>query len=206
MSSRRFIFAAAVLALLSAGCAGSPERYSAPDFPAAVPGTVAVLPFDNESMSFQAQHVLRALVSERLGALGYGVLPGAEVDEKLHALGLTDGGQLGAYAPEKLGAALETDGLMYGIVEEFTYQNVGFFRKREVRLRLKLVHASRGARLWENVESESRVKVALSKERAGRSFIEGIVEQAAEGMLHTALQDEADRAVRRVLRNYPRRH
>lgn len=195
----------AFVLFLFCGCAANVVRYRAPDFPGGVPGTIAVLPFDNETMSFAAPSILRAMVAERLGGFGYRIVPEEDVDQKLHAMGVTDGGQLGAFSPGEIGEKVGAPGLMYGSVEEFVYQNVGFFRKREVRLRLKFVHAERGERLWEDVGAEARIHVALNKKEAGRSFLEGVIEQAAEKLLNIPLEQESRLAVEQVLSKYPRR-
>ena len=196
------LFAAACLS----ACAATGEvAYRSPDLLEALPQRVAVLPFDNESLSFDAPDVLRRMVSERLGGAGPGVLSISEVDERLHEMGVTDGGQLGAFSPSEIGKALGVDGLLYGSVEEFVYQNVGFFRKREVRLRLRLVAAADGVRLWQDIGEDANIHITLSKKDAGRSFLEGVIEQAAEKLLKIPLQKEAERAVEDVLSKYPRR-
>lgn len=198
--------AAVLWAAAAWGCASArPAAYLAPDFASAAPRAVAVLPFDNESMSFEAPETLRRLVAERLLFTGAKVLYGEEVDERLKSLGVTDGGQLGAYAPADIGAALGADGLLYGRVEEFVYQNVGFVRKREVRLRLKLVSAPEGKRLWEDAGSGTSVRLAFKKSEAGRAFIEGVLEQTAERLFKAPLEAEAESAVDDVLSRYPRR-
>lgn len=194
------------MALGLLGCGGGVSRYRAPDLATSVPDSVAVLPFDNESLSFAAPEILRGLVSAKLSSYGYAVMDNAEVDERLHALGVTDGGQLGAYTPQTLKESLGTDGLMYGNVEEFVYQNIGFFKKRKVRLRLKLVHGTRAMLLWEDVGEETWIEIALSKKAAGRSFIEGVLEQAAENLFKVPLRQESEQAVNQVLSKYPRRY
>lgn len=196
--------ALAAAVVVAAGCAGRGSFFVAADFRAREPGSVAVLPFDNETVSLRGPELVRALVAERLKGLGYRSLPLAEIDEKLRAIGVTDGGQLRAYEPKEIGRALGSEGLFYGTLEEFVHQNVGFLRRRAVRVRLSLVEAGTGERLWEGVGVSGRARVALKKEKAGKAFLEGVVEDAAEGALRVPLLPEARKAVWKLFRGYPR--
>ncbi|MEE8425194.1 MAG: GNA1162 family protein [Elusimicrobiota bacterium] len=193
---------AAAGALLLCSCAK--KAYRSPNLEAKNPRSVVVLPFDNETTSLDAPERLRKMVAERLGHLSPG-LSIENVDERLRGVGVTDGGQLRSVASKKLGEALGTDGLLYGTVEEFKYQNLGFVSNRVVKLRLKLVHAASGERLWEAVGRHAKGNVTLDKKKAGKAFVRGIVRQAAETALRVPLMRESRRAVEKALRNYPRR-
>ncbi|MFH1725505.1 MAG: GNA1162 family protein [Elusimicrobiota bacterium] len=180
-------------------------RYEAPDLPARLPAGVAVLPFGNETVSMRGPELLRKMVSERVSAFGYRSPGLEEVDRLLREIGITDGGQLGAVAPDKVGRTLGVDGLLYGNVEDFVYQNVGFFRRQLVRLRLKLVDAASGERLWEGVGAGEDGQLVVNSKDAGRSFIEGMVEQAAEKAAGTPLRRESQGAVDELFKKFPRR-
>lgn len=196
---------AALAAAALAGCAGGRVRYEAPDLSARLPSSVAVLPFDNEAVSLRAPILARQLVLEALGARGWRTADRAEVDAALAQLGVTDGGQLRAFKPRRVGEALGVPGLLYGTVEEFTYQNVGFVRRRAVRLSLRLVEAATGDLLWEASGEEVNSQFALRKGRAGRSFLEGVLEQAAETALGVPLMLESRAAVDEALSHLMRR-
>jgi hypothetical protein len=196
--------AASVAAGLAA-CAPRAVRYAAPDLAARLPASVAVLPFDNESVSLRGPDVLRSLTAEALAARGFAQPEKAAVDEALGRLGVTDGGQLRALDPKKVGEAVGAAGLLYGTLEEFTYQNVDFVRRRAVRVALKLVEAASGERLYEATGADSRGRAALGKKEAGRNFVDGVVEQAVETALGTPLVFESRLAVDEALTGLPRR-
>ena len=198
---------AAVLLLAGflAGCAPRVVVYRSPDFATKAPERIAVLPFDNESLNLQGARILRKLVNERVAGHGYLNLPVELMDARLKEIGITDGGQLGAYSAQDLGRVLGVDGLLYGVVEQFTHQNVGFAQRRAVRLKLKLVLAATDEKLFEAVGAGVRGKLTLDKKEARRAFVHGLVRQAAEGMLKVPLMPESRLAVDRIFRDFPRR-
>ena len=179
--------------------------FQAPDYPSRAPSRVAVLPFDNESTSLRAPDILRALVQTRVSASGYGTPLLEDVDSRLKGLGVTDGGQLRRFDAKELGKTLEADGLLYGVVEEFAFQNLGFFQRRVVRLRLKLVASDTGERLWESVGQGEQDRAVLKQKEAMRAFILGLAEQALEGALGVPLMPESQAAVGRLFDTLPRR-
>ncbi|MBI5245135.1 MAG: DUF799 family lipoprotein [Elusimicrobia bacterium] len=175
-----------------------------PDLAARAPVEVAVLPFGNEAVNLLGPQMLRKMVAERLEGLGYRPRPLDEVDEKLKGIGVSDGGQLPAYKPVEVGKALGVDGLFYGTVERFSNQNVGFYRQRVVVLKLRLVHAPSGERLWE-AEGEGRTRRVAGTDEAVRAFLEGVIEQAAETAQGHPLRPEAEKAVASLLTSLPGR-
>ncbi|TBR22146.1 hypothetical protein EPO15_08650 [bacterium] len=197
--------ALAPIAAALAACSPRAVRYVAPDLPSRLPASVAVLPFDNESVSLKGPELARRLTAEALAARGFSSPEAKDVDEALTRLGVSDGGQLRAFDPKKVGEAVGAAGLLYGTLEEFTYQNVGFLRRRAVRLTLKLVEAATGERLYEAVGAESRGRAALDKKAAGRNFVDGVVEQAVETALGAPLLLESRLAVDEALTGLPRR-
>jgi len=170
-----------------------------------MPESVAVLPFDNQTPDLQGPGLVRKMVFERVPACGYRSLGLEEIDSRLHGIGITDGGQLGAVETAKLGELLGGEGLLYGTLEEFAFQNVGVVRRRLVRLRLKLIEASSGEKLWEGVGVGQQVDAAVKKKDITRSFIEGLVERVAEKALGVALQPESRKAVEQLFREFPKR-
>ena len=97
---------APVLAVGLAACAPRALRYAAPDLASRLPSSVAVLPFDNESVSLKGPSVLRALATEALAARGFSQPEVSDVDAGLGRLGVTDGGQMRALDPKKVGEAV----------------------------------------------------------------------------------------------------
>lgn len=195
-----------LLAALAWGCAPHHAvRYVAPDYAAKAPPRVAVLPFDNRSVDLLGPEILRKLVHAGLAERGYEAVPLDAVDAGLDGLGVHDGGQLTGVAPARLSEALGTDGLLYGTVEEFTMQNVGFAVRRAVRLSLRFVLAPAGERLWEDTGQSMTGKLTLDKKEAQRTFIEGVITRGLENLFHTPLMPESKAAVRDLFSRLPRR-
>ncbi|MBI4346803.1 MAG: DUF799 family lipoprotein [Elusimicrobia bacterium] len=195
-----------VLSALAWGCASRHTvRYVAPDYAAKAPPRVAVLPFDNRSVDLLGPEILRKLVHAGLAERGYEPVPLDAVDAGLDGLGIHEGGQLAGLEPGAVAEALSAEGLLYGTVEEFTMQNVGFVVRRAVRLSLRLVLAPAGERLWEDTGEGMTGKVTLDKKEAQRTFIEGVLTRGLENLFHTPLMPESKAAVRDLFSRLPRR-
>jgi len=191
------------LAVAFTACAGPKPIVS--DAIPELRGDIALVPFDSMSTSLRGPEMLRELVQKRLGNLGYDPVPLAAVDDALRKIGISDGGQLRSIKSERVGEALGVERYVVGNVEGFSDQNLGFVRKRVVELKLTLVDAKSGASVWENTGRVEKSKAALSKKRAGKSFLEGVLENAAEKAYGKPLDKESRRAVSRVMSSFPRR-
>ncbi len=182
------------------GCAG-PKVYLAKDYKA--PQRVAVLPMANETTDLDGPPFIRKLIFEALSARGHSLVPTGEIDEKLLAQGFTDGGQLGAASPEKLGEWLAADGLFYGTLVNFSYINLGYYWQRKVTVHGKLVNATSGEKLWESERTWMTLNIATSNKEAQDHFFTQLGVQALEKTLHVPLQFESSIAVRRLLETLP---
>jgi len=78
------------------------------------------------------------------GSPGASVLPLEQIDAQLKIQGFTDGGQLHAATPQKLGEWTGADSLLYSTIESFDYINVGFYTQRRVKILSRLVSAKTG--------------------------------------------------------------
>ena len=177
----------------------SPNLRSAADL------RVAVLPFNNQSTDVTASDYMRKLSGERFSKWGYAPVPFEDADEKLKTIGISDGGQLAAVPPERLGALLGSDLLCYGDVEDFTFQNLGFVVRKSVILRLKIISASSGETLFEASGKGGDIKFYMDKEEAKKAFIEAAAVKLVENMLKSPLRKEAETAVSKVFDRMPRR-
>ncbi|MBI5743686.1 MAG: DUF799 family lipoprotein [Elusimicrobia bacterium] len=191
--------------LAAAGCAERSVYVVAPAMRAAPDARVAVLPFDNQSTDVSADEILRKLAEEGLAKRGYAPLPAEEVDSKLSALGVSEGGQLAAVKPADLGKALGTDLLFYGDVEEFSFQNLGFVVKKSVKLRVRVLSAATGETLYEGNGSGRDVKVFLNRDEARAAFVEQMAVKLVQNILKTPLKKEAETAAWKALDGLPRR-
>jgi len=193
--------------LLAAACAcsGKTAYLVSPALRTAADTRVAVLPFDNQSTDIGAPDVMRKLAEDGLGKRGYAPLPAKEVDARLSSLGVSEGGQLPGVKPGALGGALGVDLLVYGDVEDFTFQNLGFLIRKSVALRVKIVSASTGETLYEGSGSGRDVKVFFDKDQAKAAFVEQMAVKLVQNILKTPLKKEAETAARKALDSLPRR-
>ena len=140
--------------------------------------TVAVLPLINNTNDVAAPSYVRDELVARLHALQYAVQPVQQTDQILRdRLGITLGRQLDLATVQQLHESLGTDGLIFGVLDDFSTKTVGLLTEKRSRLRLSLVKASDGSRLWASgtgVIGRIRVvggtagKVAIGLEAASR--------------------------------------
>jgi hypothetical protein len=168
-------------------------------------GKVAVMLVTNESNDLDGPPFIRKLFMDGLMARGFIVMPVGPIDEQLKAQGFTDGGQLGATTPQKIGEWTGADSLFYTTIEDFDYINVGFYTQRSVKIKAKLVDARTGERLWEADREGSTRAVATNKKQAESLFAVQMAVKAAEKMAHTPLQPESRSVVLQLLNTLPRR-
>lgn len=190
---------------LAAACAGKAAYLVSPALRAAADPRVAVLPFDNQSTDISAPEIMRKLAAEGFGRRGYPLLPQDEVDQKLAALGVSEGGQLPGLKPADLGLALGAELLCYGDVEDFTFQNLGFVIRKNVSLRIKIVAASTGETLYEGTGAGRDLKVFFDRDQAKVAFVEQLAVKLAQNIFKVPLKREAEAAANRALDRLPRR-
>ena len=189
------------LCLLS-GCAAS-KPYVSNNYASA--GKIAVLPMANESNDLDGPVFLRKLIQDGLARRGFQVLPTDQIDAQLKVEGFTDGGQLRATTPQKIGTWTGADSLLYSTLESFDYINVGFYTQRRVKVIARLVSAQTGERLWEAEREGSTRLVATNQKQAKELFATQLAVKAAEKMMHRPLQAESTIAVERLLSTVPYR-
>jgi len=196
MRNRRcisFVF----LFAISGGCATTvPSARHASPFPR----VLALLPLENQSLDLRAPELLRELFDTYLSAAGFALVDVKEADVKLRRIGISEGGQLNAVAPQKLGELLGADALLYGDIETFNYSNIGIYAGRTVKVRFWLVDAKTGATLWETEKSKANSQLGLSKATARDIFIKGYANKAVENILDNPLRPESEEVIRLLVR------
>ena len=202
--SRRVVLLTPVLAVLSA-CAGSGAYIVSPALKSAPDGRIVMLPFENSSNDVSAPVLIREAAAKRFSARGYAPFNLGDTDERLRALGVTDGGQLAAVKPADIGAAFGADLLCYGTLEDFTFQNLGFVIRKHVKIRFKIISASTGLTLFEAEGIGKDLKIYLDKEEAKRAFIVNSAMKLAQNMLKHPLGPETETALNRVFDRLPQR-
>lgn len=191
------IFLTLFLAVFS-GCATTSVpsvRHASP-----FPSIIALLPFENQSLDLRAPEVFRELMDTYLSASGFNITDVKEAEEKLRGIGISEGGQLGAVTPQKLGELLEADALLYGDIETFNNANIGVYASRTVKVILRLVDAKTGEVLWETEKSKVNSKLGLSKEAAKDILVSGYANKVAENIMDNPLYPESSDVARLLVR------
>ena len=181
-----------------AGCAASAPssvRHTSP-----FPSAIALLPLENQSLDLRAPEILRELLDTYLSAANFNLTDVAEADEKIRGLGISEGGQLNAVKPQKLGGLLEADALLYGDIETFNNANIGVYASRTVKVRLWLVDVKTGATLWETEKSKANSQLGLSKAAAKDILIKGYANKAVENIADNPLYPESEDVARQLSR------
>ncbi|OGR88609.1 MAG: hypothetical protein A3A86_01405 [Elusimicrobia bacterium RIFCSPLOWO2_01_FULL_60_11] len=189
------------LAVLLAGCAAGPG-YIIKDF--TPPRALAVLPFTNETNDIEAPGWVRKALIEVLPRHGYAPLDSSLVDEVLkERFGITDGGQLGSATPQNLGKALAADGLLYGNVLSFQDLPLGFYRKKTVKINLKILDSKTGELLWEAEKGWTTPEVNLNADEARKAAVRQVADRQKRRLDGTFLKEEAVLALEMALKSLP---
>jgi hypothetical protein len=180
MSSISVILAALFFA---AGCVKLP-----PPDPNNPIKTVAILPFTNSTSDMDGPNWMRVAFSKFVPSRYYLTVANEKVDQQLkNDLNITLAGQLdymnpgvGAPSPEKVGKLLAVDGLFYCNLDDFQNMITGFYNKRKVKAKCRLVNAQTGETVWEKVEEQSNTELQLSVKGA----IDAAKQKAAGAVLN----------------------
>lgn len=111
--------------------------------------TIAVLPLINNTNDVIAPQYVRDELILRLQALQYAVQPALQTDQILRdQLGITLGRQLDMAAVQQLREALGKDGLLFGVLDDFSTKTFGLLTEKRSRLRLSFINAADGTPIW----------------------------------------------------------
>ncbi len=196
MRNRNYIPLIFLFAALG-GCASTaPVARHGSSFPA----TIALLPFENQSLDLRAPELLRDLMDTYLSAANFNLTDVKEAEEKLRGIGIQEGGQLNAVTPQKVGELLGAEALLYGDIETFNNANVGVYAQRTVKVSLRLVDAGTGKTLWETEKSKANSELGLSKDTAKNILVKGLATKAVENIMDNPLYPESEDVVRLLVR------
>lgn len=127
--------------------------------------TVAILPFANMSNNIDAPNQIRDLLSKKLTAKFYKVIPMEEVDQVLlDELGITLGEQLSEVQFNELKAKLSADAYIYGNITHYDQSMSGVINTNRVSAELQMKQTTDESVFWHSVigiKSESRSGGAL---------------------------------------------
>jgi hypothetical protein len=153
-----------VLGLLVSACVHLPPVTPNPGSPVR---SLAILPVVNNSVDVDGPAAVQEALFVEAHHYHFPVIkPNAETNQILKdQMSLTLGSQLDMVTPQKLGAALGVDGVLYASLEDFSQKITGIYNVKRVRIRAKLVDCKTGEVLWKNGIG---IKQALT---AGGSFL-----------------------------------
>jgi hypothetical protein len=124
-------------------------QYTIPPNPSNPIETVAVLPMYNATNDVGAAEMVREMTNERIKRWHYTSKPLNEVDQiLLDQMGVTLGDQLELTTPQKLGAALGVDAVLYGYLVDFGEVVTGLYNEKRVRAGYRLVETKTGKVFW----------------------------------------------------------
>ena len=166
------------------GCApAAPSvRHTAP-----FPSKIALLPLSSEALDLRAPELLRSLLDTYLSAANFNLNDIQETDEKLKALGISEG--------------LQADALLYGDIEDFNNANIGVYAKRMVKVKLRLVDGKTGETIWESERSKGNAQLGLSKGAAKDILVSGYAGKAVENIMNNPLRPESEEVARLLVRD-----
>jgi hypothetical protein len=141
-------------------------------------------------------------VRAALAAGGYKAVELEGLDQRLREAGVTEGAHLASLKPSQAAKAAGAKRLLYGEVEAFGMLNVGLYRRRHVRLKLRLTD-ERGRELWSSFGEGFR-EDAVEPKDAAVGFGLGVAEKLLERATRSFLEDESKEAVRIALETLPR--
>ncbi len=111
--------------------------------------TVAVLPFDNESVDFDATPIFRHAIYKYLLSRRFKIISLDKVDKILAEQGVREAGEVWTYTPEELGELLDVDYLLYGTVTDFNTKYIVVYSSINVEGRFQLYETQSGEIVWE---------------------------------------------------------
>jgi hypothetical protein len=113
--------------------------------------TIAVLPFDNESVDFDATPIFRHAIYNYLSSRGFDMIPLDRVDKILAEQGVRQGGEVWGFTQAELGELLCADYILYGTVTEFNTKYILVYSSINVEGRFELYDTSSEEKVWESL-------------------------------------------------------
>ncbi|NLI09195.1 MAG: DUF799 family lipoprotein [Elusimicrobia bacterium] len=202
-------FSSAFLAFFLISCASAQKRpyFINEKFSSVAETSVAVLPFDNESVDIDSEKYMRDEVIKKLVSFGYSPLTSSYVDEKLKEIGISDGGQLKAYKTSDLASKLSCRILIYGTIENYIFQNLGFIVRKKAELYLRAEDGYDGAVLYEGFGAGDDSKIYTSKKEAETAFVlnTGVKLVSNISNKNFLMGEAVKKSVEKALEKFPRR-
>ncbi len=120
------------------------------------PGTVAVLPFENETEKEEAFEVVRKTFYNHFSSLRYGDLELFKVDQRLKKEGLANPAEINSLSAQSLGKILNVDAVVYGKITHYDRVYAGVYSHVSVGASLEMVDTKKGEFLWSGEHVEKK--------------------------------------------------
>lgn len=202
-------FSSAFLAFFLISCVSAQKRpyFINEKFSSVAETSIAVLPFDNESVDIDSEKYMRDEVIKKLVSLGYSPSTSSYVDEKLKEMGISDGGQLKAYKTSDLASKLSCRILIYGTIENYIFQNLGFIVRKRAELYLRAEDGYDGTVLYEGFGAGDDSKIYTSKKEAEAAFFlnTGVKLVSNISNKNFLMGEAVKKSVEKALEKFPRR-
>jgi hypothetical protein len=169
MKIARFLILGAVFILLLSGCVSAKFLV-----PAWEPGTIAVLPFTNESSDVAIEKFTRVVMFDTLDRSGYEVVPLEQVDSSLEELGITEGGQLPTITIAEIAEKIEADSFMVGNIISARRVMLGVYFDKQFEANFQIYDRESEELKWEDERESQERKVVINPgeiaKTAGKAF------------------------------------
>lgn len=155
--------------------------------PAWEPGTIAVLPFTNESSDVAIEKFTRIVMFEALNRGGYEVVPLEDVNSSLEELGITEGGQLPTITLAEIADKIEADSFMYGNIISARRVMLGVYFDKEFEANFKIYELGSEELKWEDERESKEQKVVINPGEIAKTAGKAFVLELADDMIYKML-------------------
>jgi hypothetical protein len=151
------------------------------------PGTIAVLPFRNQSADVAVEKFARAVMVETLKRYDYEVVDVEEVDARLDDLGITEGGQLETVTLAEMAEVIKADSFLYGDVLEAKRVMIGIYFNKKFTANFKVYDVRSEELKWEDERTSKEAKVVLNPVEMGQEVAKQFAMELTSDLIYKAL-------------------
>jgi len=151
------------------------------------PGTIAVLPFRNQSADVAIEKFARIVMMETLKRYDYKVIGIEEVDARLDDLGITEGGQLETVTLAEMAEVIKADSFLYGDILEAKRVMIGIYFNKKFTANFKIYDVRSEELKWEDERTSKEQKVVLNPVEMGQEVAKQFALELTSDLIYKAL-------------------
>ena len=140
-----FLLVTGIFIIFITGCASKPD-YLDPQWR---PGTIAVLPFTNESADVTIDKFARLLMYKALDERGYDLVALEDIDNQLTELGITEAGQLPTVTYDELSERIPAACFLYGNILEAKRVMLGLYFEKFFKADFSIIDCDSRVMTWQ---------------------------------------------------------